>query len=243
MDILEHNQKILFDDVDAGGRLSPAAIFDYFQDAAEEHAEALGVGREVMNARRQVWVLSRMACVVDKRPRLDDDIVLRTWPRGFSHLFCVRDYEIASPAGEVLARARSGWLILDMDKRRPLRPERLDVPLPLNEGRDALPGNPPDLREPDGLKSIGTRRAAYSDIDANGHMNNTRYVQWIQDAVPGALLVDADRLRLDVNYLAETRLDEEVELWTANLADANGCALAGRKAGAQTAFRAELRLL
>jgi acyl-ACP thioesterase len=250
LDIWQSKHKIIFNDVDSSGLITPFAVFNYFQDAAEAHAERIGVGREVLLNNNCVWVLSRMSVLIEKRPRFGADIVLRSWPRGFDRLFCVRDYDIADSSGAIIVRARSGWLVVDWEKRRPLRPQSLPVDIPVNEGLDALSGSPAGLETKNDLTQIAVRRAAYSDIDFNGHMNNARYVQWIQDLADGDKLQNAKRLRLDINYLNETHLDDIIELWSAPIDDDKApsgnsgykIAIEGRKNNDGGAvFRSELR--
>jgi hypothetical protein len=121
--------------------------------------------------------------------------------------------------------------------------------LPLNEGLDALPEGPPALAERPGLVKAGERRAAYSDLDYNGHVNNVRYVQWIQDSLEPEILTKAGRVRMDINYLSEVKYGELTEIWTRPLeppaaAEEPGFdrafAVEGRCQGGGPAFRAEL---
>jgi len=256
MDIYERELKTAFKDVDASGRMTPFAAFDCFQEAAETHAGLLGVGRGFMMANNQVWVLSRMSVLFDARPRLDGVYTIRTLPLGCDRLFFVRDYEIKNDSGASLVRARSGWLVLDIKTRRPLRPQSLNFSVPENKGRDIMRGTPPALVQRDNLVKIAERRAAYSDIDFNSHINNARYVQWIEDIVDYNTLTGADKMRIDINYLNEIKAGDLTELLSADIADdANDSgfnnadfkagdfqlALEGRKEGG-AAFRAEIRI-
>jgi acyl-CoA thioesterase FadM len=114
--------------------------------------------------------------------------------------------------------------------------------LPLNPGLDALPEGVSGLPIRDMLTKAGERRAAYSDIDYNRHVNNTRYIQWIQDITDPELLEQAPHMRLDINYLSEIKGGETTELWSAPLSD-SGFAFEGRRHdGGQVVFRAELRI-
>jgi hypothetical protein len=117
----------------------------------------------------------------------------------------------------------------------------------------------PQARED--LIKTGERRAVYSDIDFYGHVNNVRYIQWIQDMVDPGILDTADQIRLDINYVNEVLPGETVELWSASLPALpdspdmvredypalaeKAFAYEGRREGAQgiqTVFRAELHL-
>jgi acyl-ACP thioesterase len=209
-----------FGAVDRSDRLTLASTFDFFQEVAISHAEHLGCGRDAMAQTGQVWVLSRISVFMERRPKQGETITVRSWPRGWDRLFAVRDYDIRDASDIPIVRGRSNWIILDIEKRRPLRPQALMDKLPLNEGLDALPGGAMGLEARDGQVKAGERKAAYSDIDYNGHVNNARYIQWIQDITEPEILERADRMRLDINYLSEIKPGEITELWSGPVTDA-----------------------
>ncbi|MDR2193705.1 MAG: acyl-ACP thioesterase [Treponema sp.] len=244
-DISTQEISVGFGDIDTSDRLTLARTFDYFQEVAINHAEDLGVGRTAMAESGHVWILSRSSVLMEKRPAFHDKIIIRSWPRGWEKLFAKRDYDIQDMAGNILVRGRSGWLIVDRETHRPLRPQFIVDTLPENDGRDAL-HEIVSLNTREHLEFAGERIPCYSDIDYNGHVNNARYVQWIQDITDPDVFVQADSMRLDINYIRETRLHESVELWKSPIDQ--GFAYEGRKKGAAQSedrvavFRAELRV-
>jgi acyl-ACP thioesterase len=270
MDIFSETIPVRFGDIDRSDTLTLSATFDVFQEAAISHAELLGVGRDAMQETGQVWILSRLSVFMEQRPRFGETITVRSWPRSWHKLFAVRDYDILDKDGRAMVRGRSGWLIADIEKHRPLRPQTAMEQLPPNEGINALPlgasggDAPPGLadrfagspEDADSGRCICTRRVCYSDIDFNGHMNNTRYIQWIQDLFEPEILEEARQLRLDINYLSEALYGQELSLLSALLTDAGesppensvdyparpaaAFAIEGRREG-QAVFRAELR--
>ncbi|GHV03645.1 hypothetical protein FACS189485_07330 [Spirochaetia bacterium] len=264
MDIQAEKISVPFGAIDTSDRLTAAATFDFFQEAAINHAENLGVGREALVKSGQGWVLSRISVQWDRRPKWREEVTVRSWPRGWEKLFALRDYDIRDAEDRPIVRARSGWIVLDLEKRRPLRPQTVMENLPLNDGINAMTGSPAAVEPRADYKRLdarlGERQAAYSDIDYNGHVNNTRYIQWIQDTIEAGVLETAAQMRLDINYLSEVKFGETVELWSAAIdaaeasvaADAFGkadwaCAYEGRRVGAEAddkaaVFRAELRI-
>jgi acyl-ACP thioesterase len=217
MDIWQETFPLGFGNIDRSDRLTLASTFDFFQEVAISHAENLGVGREAMARLDQGWVLSRISVFLERRPQWGETITVRSWPRGWDRLFAVRDYDIRDTSGAPIIRGRSNWLILDLKRRRPLRPQAVMETLPRNEGLDALPGGGGVLEPQENPDTAGERQARYSDIDYNGHVNNARYIQWIQDATGPELLETADQMRLDINYLRELKIGETVTLLTAPL--------------------------
>jgi acyl-ACP thioesterase len=247
MDIQQERLKLHFGAIDRSDRLTLASTFDFFQEAAINHAEALGVGREAMVKTGQIWVLSRLSALWDRRPKWQETLTVRSWPRGWERLFALRDYDILDASDVPVVRGRSCWIILDMEKRRPMRPQTVMETLPMNQDRNAMEGVPPSLESREDLRHAGERRALYSDVDYNGHVNNARYVQWIQDLLEPAVLETCGRARLDINYLGEVKPGQTVELWQAGLL-AEGwdwaAAFEGRRQDdTAPAFRCELRIL
>jgi acyl-ACP thioesterase len=241
---------IRFSAIDKSDSMTLDSIFNFFQEAAISHAENLGVGRQAMAQSNQVWMLSRMSVKVDRRPRYGETVTVRTWPRGAEKLFTYRDYDILDADGQAAVRARSSWIIIDINKRRPMRPQTLVDTMPHNEGLDALPAAI-GLEENPSLQKCREHPALYTDVDYNGHVNNISYIRWIEDAINPELLEQAKQMRLDINYLNEVLRNEITGIWAAPIEitpiagetppPAQAFAFEGRKEN-QAAFRAELRL-
>ena len=261
MDVFTENLEIRFADIDRSNTLTLSSTFEYFQEAAMSHAEILGCGRDAMIKNGQGWILSRLSVFVERRPRFGEKVTIRTWPRGSHKLFAIRDYDILDSEDKPVVRGRSGWLVIDLEKRRPLRPQSLVEKLPANEGLNALPaeagpGAAPEapaglaardelfaaegivsvsggpgpsaapaeraLAEQGSLPDCPRRRVCYSDIDYNGHMNNTRYIQWIQDIIEPEILETAGQIRLDINYISELHYGQTAALLSAPISPCVG---------------------
>jgi len=219
VDVWREETSVRFGSVDRSNRLTVGSIFSFFQEAATSHAADLGVGLEHLARTGQAWVLSRQSLFIERRPAFGEIIRINTWPRRWEKLFALRDYEIRDESGVAVVRGRAGWIIIDVEKRRPLRVESIISPLPPNEGHDAFPAGPAGLGFRENLFKKTDRTALYSDIDYFGHVNNARYVQWIQDLTDTDVLTAADQIRLDINYISEVRPGEVVELWSAPLGE------------------------
>jgi acyl-ACP thioesterase len=245
VDIWQETVPLRFAAIDRSDRLTLDGVFQFFQEAAISHAENLGVGREDMARTGQAWILSRITVMVDRRPSYRETVTVRSWPRGSEKLFAIRNYDIRDKDDIPVVYARSAWLIVDIEKRRPLRPQSVMDGMPLNEGADVFPpeaNTASALAERDNLRPVMQKKALYTDIDYFGHVNNVRYIQWIEDAIEPKLLESAAKMRFDINYLNEILAGENVDILCAPI-DNGAFAFEGRKIeSSQTAFRAELRL-
>ena len=244
------NFTVRFNAIDKSDTMTLSAVLNVFQELAVSHAENLGVGREAMASTGQAWILSRMSVQIDRRPTYGETITVRSWPRSREKLFALRDFDSLDAQGKPIIRARSCWIIIDMEKRRPIRPQTVLEGIHLNEGLDAMSFVPAGLEERKSMLKTAEHKALYNDIDYNGHVNNVSYIRWIENAMDFPLLEQAKRSRLDINYMNEVHPGEVVDLWSSGIEPAgespppaHALAFEGKKAhDGQTAFRAELRL-
>jgi acyl-ACP thioesterase len=160
----------------------------------------------------------------------------------------VRDYDILSKDEKPAVSARSSWVIVDKEKRRPLRPQYVMDMMPLNEGLDALPlARGLEDRDFSLRDEKENRLARYGDVDYNGHVNNVSYIRWIEEMLEPWFLEKAKRIKIDINYLSEVMLGQKLSLFMKDISapSKNGnefaFAFEGKKESA-SAFRAELSL-
>lgn len=197
-------------DVDPRLRYTATAYWRTLQNAAAGHAAALGVATEDLRKQGQTWMLSRMIVEVDRAPVLDEELLVETWPstklRGVR---AVRDFALKNAAGEILARASSLWVIVDLATRRPLRvPDaivnlRTDPGYPIPSFQDSLPAPTADAKR--------VFQAEWSDADQNEHVNNVSYARWAVDALPKDFLEAHDLQSIELHYQRELMVGDSVE--------------------------------
>lgn len=160
------------------------AIVNYFQDTSMQHSDFLGLGFEHLDNYKKTWVLSGWQIIVKRSPRIGQKIISKTWPTSFKGLSAERNFAICDEQGNVLAFANSIWVFMDLEKKRPVKPLEEDVilyapeePLSMNYAPKAINKSEADSAIMD--KVIVEK----SDIDANGHVNNCRYIEIALDRI------------------------------------------------------------
>ena len=203
------------------GKLNLYSLFNYMQDIASDHAVRLGFGRDDLMQDNRFWVLSRIYAVIDLWPLWGDTIILRTWPNGTDKLFALRNYEVNYPDGRHIASGTSSWLILDQTTKKVQRPDSaLSHFNPnLHTGQSALRyATKLDPASENGRLSHQFR-INVSDLDINLHTNNVRYLKWAHDSYSLDFIMNNDLQSAEINYLAESRFDEEIVIRTSADAD------------------------
>jgi acyl-ACP thioesterase len=215
-------------------------LANFFQEMAYQHANQLGFGYRDLKKNKNMWVLSRMKIRVDRYPLWDDTVVVETWHRGMHRLFGMRDFRVRDQQGMVMAVATTAWLIVDMDTRRPVRPD--DRTLHESRGEEAVLGESMDkLMLPDKLDELGIREVVHSDLDIVGHVNNVKYIEWCIDKAVPQSIPGSEIHEFEINFMHEALPGDRIMIKGKLQQASDSFFVAERTDGAQEIFRARLR--
>lgn len=187
-------------EVDASNKARLSVLWDVLQDAASIHAEKLGFDFQTLQKIEVFWMLCRMRLDVIRYPEMGEKISVKTTPSGIDKVFAIRDYEVFDSSNVLIARGRSCWIIAN---RKTLRPERVKAHVPQLD--NPVRGDIPSKILYGGI-AISEKKVIveYGDIDVNQHVNNGRYLHWIEDAMDADGL-DPHPAGIQVNYIAEEK--------------------------------------
>ncbi len=195
-------------DAGLGDWLRPSNQLKLQQEVGELHFEEGGVGYNVLREHGLAFVLTRANSVIHTYPRFGDKVRIRTWHRGNRGSQFFRCYEFTDLQGRVLIESVSAFALVDIHTHRLLRPSALDVfHLHIENQRESGCPDPVKLRDLPSLIPAGERVVQWSDIDWNGHLNNTVYADIACDFLPGGMA--GRRLcGFSIDFLKEARLGD-----------------------------------
>lgn len=196
-------------EVDPEGRASIQSICNYLQETAGIHATRLGAGVEQLMEQRLTWFLSRLHVQLDDYPTWRNELRVETWPSGISGLLATRDF-LLFDGDRPLGRATSAWLLIDIERRRPIRPPAFLTSLKRPARPPALPHVFDKIRGPSHTDGGSRFRVRYSDLDVNRHVNNVRYVEWAVESVPKEVLERSALESIDISFSSETNFGDLV---------------------------------
>ncbi|MFH0755739.1 MAG: acyl-ACP thioesterase domain-containing protein [Bacteroidota bacterium] len=195
------------------GEARLTTMANYFQEIAYHHANELGFGYEDMKNRKTMWLLSRMKIRMKKYPVWDDRITIETWPSGVDKLFAVRDFRVMNKQGEEIGAASTGWLIVDLNTHRPIKPkEELDAYARIIYGAPVFDGSLEKIRLPDQLEELNRHRVLYSDLDIVGHVNNVKYMEWSIDTAMFIGNREKEIHEFEINFMKETKFGDMITI-------------------------------
>ncbi len=191
-------------DCDRRAGLRMDAFFVQMQECAEMNAAGFGAGSADLAARGLFFALSRIEVVMARPPRFGEQLIHSTWPGTTNRFFYPRYHTLETADGERVASAASLWVTLSREARTVVPPAKSGLVFP--DTSDIPAPLPLPLRMPAFPDAAETMRRAprYSDFDLNGHVNNTRYLAWLGDALTEALQTRFIH-RLTVSFEKEIR--------------------------------------
>ncbi len=205
-------------ELDPNYRLALPALLGFLQEAAGHNADALGFNIPQLAARNLTWMLSRLRVRLREYPGWRASLTVESWPSGLARLFALRDFRLRLD-GRVIGEAASAWLLMDLGRRRPVRPESAaDWSGKVHPERAFAA----DLEKLPPFPAAGDARQAelavrYCDLDVNLHANNLRYVEWVLESLPFELLRSSVPRELDLDFLAEAGGGERIRSRSAPL--------------------------
>ncbi len=209
--ILSEEHIITCYEADANQFMRPTAMLDLMQEAANVNASTLGFGYDEMINSNMAWVLSRTHVKFVNTPKWRQEVNLKTWHKGVSKLFHLRDFILSDKEGNPLVLATTSWLIIDLNTRRLVRNSALDMS---DTAIDAIETPADKVVVPVDIEPELVRKhpVTWSEVDTNGHVNNVKYAVWALDAVKAEDIKERPLKEMLINYDAEVMPGDTVKI-------------------------------
>lgn len=204
--------EISYRDADLTNRIKVSALVALMQEVAGKDSAQYGWGWEALLAEDVCFVITRLNIKMFKYPQATEKIRISSFPEGHPRLIFERGYRVETEDGELVAEANSEWVLLNFKKRSIERPTAV-----------SLPPFPDSAMQPEVFKLEKERYIfepedsvkkipLYSDYDHNRHVNNAKYIEWIEDMMP-AERYDFEAIEeLDIKFEQEISVGEPVEI-------------------------------
>lgn len=194
---------------DTKANMKLSALLERLQDGADRHLQKLGITVSEMLQDGLGWMLMTMDLTVTQQPVLEENVEISTWSKGYQGVVWLRDYELTGTLGAA-GYARSSWTLVDIHKRKILRPSALpyEIPAVSGEVKDEPPGK---VSIPQEIEMNRTYKftAVYSLIDSNGHVNNAKYADLCYDALRPDEVSTLRLNRFRITYHREVKQGEQ----------------------------------
>lgn len=197
-------------DCDRSGHLSCEALLHILEDVGSQHSEALH--DNVLERSRQgtSWILVSWRIQFARRPDGDGLLHVTTWSRAnLAKGAMFRDFLVTDPAGQELVRAEARLAMIDLATGRLVRVTEEMYAAYATEEKALFDTKTPRLRPPQEYETERAIPLRRSDIDFNGHVHNSRYLEFALEAVPEELYLQPAFRELHILYRRPLREGDE----------------------------------
>ncbi|MDD4556461.1 MAG: thioesterase [Alphaproteobacteria bacterium] len=200
-------------EVDKNCNMRIVTLFNIFQDMADHHAEALGLGLSFCLEKGFAWVGSNYHLLINRLPKIHEKIRIQTWPSEEKKFGAVRDFIVFDEQGNTLITASSLWVLINYARRRPILLKENLPDYTVNPERTLATEFPklPEISEAE-TKTAFTIR--YDDIDLNNHVNNAVYPLWATESVEKDFHLEHTLRELEIEFKKEALLGEHISVET-----------------------------
>lgn len=197
-------------DFDCYRRILPSAVLDLFQVVAGEHAIALGCGFEALYKQNLLWVLVRTKYEIISEPEIYQTVIVKTWPLPPSRAGFQREYLMEDERGNPLIKGTSDWMIIDLEQRRLVSKPDIypDLDFITKKSFDERVKKVLDFEPTDGGVTLCP---GFSQLDMNGHVNNTKYANYALDVLNPT--EDEVIKAFQIDYRHEIKLGDEIKVY------------------------------
>lgn len=196
--------KIPFDMADMNGHIKlPDVILLSLQVSGMQSIE-LGVSdKTILEEHNLVWIITDYDIEVVRLPRFAEEITIETEALSYNRLFCYRRFTIYDEAGQEIIRMLATFVLMDRDSRKvhAVEPE-IVAPYQSDFDKKLIRGPKYELLEEPISKDYHVR---FYDLDMNGHVNNSKYLDWIFEVMGADFLTQYIPKKINLKYVKEVR--------------------------------------
>lgn len=194
---------------DVTGHLSWGVLGNQLLRVANLSASKHDFGFSNVAESHYAWVLSRLIIEVGDMPQTGADYSINTWVSRVYRQFTDRLFSLSNAAGEPFGYAHSIWALIDLETRQPADIEHMaDSAIAKAAEPYTIPISSVSRVKVAQTEPVRILKAAYGDLDINGHVNSIRYLQatldTLYDCFAAALNYERHRVRrVEISYSKE----------------------------------------
>ncbi|WP_203264633.1 acyl-ACP thioesterase domain-containing protein [Streptococcus uberis] len=157
-----------------------------------------------------VWIITDYEVSIKRLPKFNETITIETEAISYNKFFCYRQFHIYDQEGNLLMDILTYFALMDPDTRKVASiPE--DLVQPYQSECVKKMRRAPKMRELENPQ-VKTYHVRYFDIDMNGHVNNSKYLDWMYDVLSYDFLRHHRPRQLQLKYIKEVAPgDQDIE--------------------------------
>ena len=213
----KETQRLTTYQVDQNRIARASGLWQLMQEAASHQMKIQKPSYDELLNEGKALMLARVDLVIPEEIYFDEEVEASSWPCPSSRATFLRNYML-SRKEKMLAIAATQWSLVDIESRKILKVSEVDFTnYWMGDYIELIPHkfkiSAEDVEEMQSAGPVGHKVVAYGDLDYNGHMNNTYYLDMICDYIP-ELAAGTHRVSgMRIHYSKEAPLGEHIAIY------------------------------
>ncbi len=193
------------------------SVINFFNEIAQEAGYYYDSERNILEEESLAWIILNWDIDVKRYPSYREKIRVCTLARAIDRFIAYREFLLFDEADMLLARGKSKWILLNLDKRRPaLARDYMYELYGVDERKE-----PFVVHKPLALTEYDIRGRVFpvrkSDVDLYEHVNNCVYPFWIYESLSEQFTSKMFLENLRIFYKRETTYPNDVKVYNKHL--------------------------
>lgn len=159
------------------------------------------------------WAVIEYEVEIVRLPDFSQELLIETEATSYNKFFCYRNFWFKDKSGNSLVKIKSTWVLMDKASRKIERVAD-DIVAPYESEKIAKIIRPHKFVKFDNLEKplqTQTYPVRFSDLDMNGHVNNTKYYDWACDMLDMAFRKSHEPSKIFIKYNHEVLYGSEIK--------------------------------
>ncbi|MGT2935355.1 acyl-ACP thioesterase domain-containing protein [Streptococcus castoreus] len=198
----QENMKVPFELCDVNSNIKYPLLLDYCLSVSGRQSAGLGrSNNDLLAMYGLIWIVTDYQVSIKRLPRFKEIITIETETLAYNKLFCYRKFRVYDENQVLLVDILAYFALLDPNTRKValiteelVTPFKVDFVKRVQRSPKMHPLENPINRD---------YYVRYFDIDMNGHVNNSKYLDWMYDVLGYAFLKEHQPVSLTLKYIKE----------------------------------------
>ncbi len=186
--------RVRYSECDEKSNMTLLALVNYLQDSVTFQSESLNLGVNHWEDNRVAWVLSYWHIIIERFPKLGEEICISTWAYDFTRFMGYRNFTIKNKDEQVIAYANSLWVYVDTETGKLKRVDEEQKLLYSTEPEYPMESISKKVEVPSEMEAKEAFKVQRFYIDSNQHVNNEKYILMAMEYLPDNSRINSVRV-------------------------------------------------
>ncbi|OJF93063.1 acyl-[acyl-carrier-protein] thioesterase [Alkalibacterium sp. 20] len=217
----KQKQSVTYYMCDRTQQLTLSMLVNVLLNVSENHSAELNRQESVIREMGFNWIVLRYEFVVTRMPHYKEEVEIETFATEYNKLFTYREFIVRDNNQNELIKVKTTFALMNIENRKMTRiPSEVINPYQADFSKRIRRNAKP--HEVDLIQAVQTNYSVrYFDIDANQHVNNSKYIEWLLDSLNASFMASHQIQHGIITFDKEVKEDDTVTSKVSHRSDAH----------------------